>query len=121
VTGGEARKNVNGVGNVGSFKALSKKPQLLRAEQIALNLIEAMYVATEAAQPITGRGVAYKLFVTDLIASMARSEMARVYRLLREARERGIIPWDWIVGETRELERCAVWDDPEQYARTAAR
>jgi hypothetical protein len=29
----------------------------------------------------------------------------RLYRLLKEARERGIIPWSWIVDETRELER----------------
>ena len=36
---------------------------------------------------------------------MARSEMARVYRLLLKAREQGIIPWEWIVDETRELER----------------
>ena len=28
--------------------------------------------------------------------------MQRVYRLLKEAREQGIIPWDWIVDETRE-------------------
>ncbi len=69
--------------------------------QRSLDLIEAMYTAAEAAQPITGRGVGYKLFIADLIASMSRSEMARVYRLLKEARERGIIPWEWIVDETR--------------------
>ena len=44
---------------------------------------------------------------------MARSEMARVYRLLLKAREQGIIPWEWIVDETREFERVATWDDPE--------
>ena len=32
---------------------------------------------------------------------MARSEMQRVYRLLKEAREQGDIPWEWIVDETR--------------------
>jgi hypothetical protein len=31
--------------------------------------------------------------------------MQRVYRLVKEARDRGIIPWDLIVDETRELER----------------
>ena len=35
------------------------------------------------------------------------SDMQRVYRLLKEARERGIIPWEWIVDETRELEKRA--------------
>ena len=89
--------------------------------QRSLDLIEAMRDIAEAAQPITGRGVGYKLFTRGLIASMARSEMARVYRLLLKAREQGIIPWDWIVDETRELERVSTWDDPEQYARAVAR
>src|SRR2546430_14861218 len=88
--------------------------------QRSLDLIEAMRVITEAAQPITGRGVGYKLFIKGLIASMARSEMARVYRLLLTAREQGIIPWDWIVDETREFERVATWDDPEEYASATA-
>jgi hypothetical protein len=38
----------------------------------------------------------------------------------REAREQGIIPWDWIVDETRTLERVSTWDDPEQDARVVA-
>jgi hypothetical protein len=52
---------------------------------------------------------------------MAKPEMQRVYRLLKEAREQGVIPWEWIVDETRELERCSVWDNPEAYARTVSR
>ena len=84
--------------------------------QRSLDLIEAMRVIAEAAQPITGRGVGYKLFTQGLIPSMARNEMQRVYRLLLTAREQGIIPWEWIVDETRELERVSTWDNPEQYA-----
>lgn len=57
----------------------------------SLDLIEAMYGMTRAAQPITGRGVGYKLFTAGLIPSMARSEMQRVYRLLKEARASGAI------------------------------
>jgi hypothetical protein len=80
-------------------------------------VIEAMEAICAAAQPITGRGVGYKLFTAGLIPSMATGEMQRVYRLLKEAREEGIIPWEWIVDESRELERVSSWDDPEQYAR----
>jgi hypothetical protein len=87
----------------------------------SLDLIEAMYAAAKAAQPITGRGIGYKLFVAHLISSMAKTEMRRVYRLLKEARERGIIPWAWIVDETRELERVSTWADPAAYARCVAR
>ena len=36
-----------------------------------------------------------------------------------EAREQGDIPWDWIVDETRDIERVATWDDPEDYARAS--
>jgi hypothetical protein len=87
----------------------------------SLDLIEAMYAEAEAAQPITGRGIGYKLFTAGLIPSMATNEMQRVYRLLKEAREEGTIPWEWIVDETRELERIATWANPVSYARCVAR
>src|SRR5262249_14992180 len=83
----------------------------------SLDLIEEMAAIAEETQPITGRGVGYKLFAAGLIPSMATSEMARVYRLLRLAREAGDIPWEYIVDETRSLERTPTWDDPEHYAR----
>ena len=83
----------------------------------SLELIEAMYAAAKAAQPITGRGIGYKLFAVGLILSMGRACMQRVYRLLKEARERGMIPWEWIVDETRELERRPSWDDPADFVR----
>jgi hypothetical protein len=89
--------------------------------QRSLDLIEAMYAAAERAQPITGRGVGYKLFTAGLIPSMARAEMQRVYRLLKEAREQGDIPWEFIVDETRSLERTSTWANPAAYARTVAR
>jgi hypothetical protein len=49
---------------------------------------------------------------------MAKPDMRRVYRLLTEARERGMIPWDWIVDESGGLERAATWNDPDAYSRT---
>jgi hypothetical protein len=89
--------------------------------QKSIALIEAMRDITEKCRPITGRGVGYKLFTAGLIPSMARSEMQKVYRLLREAREQGFIDWDTIADETRSLERVSTWDDPAQYARCVAR
>lgn len=100
------------------FETCSKKGRGMARR--SLDLIEAMYVIAEAAQPITGRGVGYKLFTAGLLSSMARPEMQRVYRLLKQAREQDAIPWHWIVDETRELERVATWSDPEQYARCVA-
>ena len=89
--------------------------------QKSLDLINAMAAIAEDAQPITGRGVGYKLFTAGLIPSMARSEMQRVYRLLKQAREEDIIPWDWIVDEAREFEQVASWDDPEEFAQSISR
>jgi hypothetical protein len=89
--------------------------------QRSLDLIDAMYAAAQKVNPITGRGIGYKLFTTGMIQSMARSEMQRVYRLLKEAREEGAIPWDWIVDETRAIERVSTWDDPAEFARCVAR
>jgi hypothetical protein len=100
------------------FHTCSKKGRgMARA---SLDLIAAMHAIAEAAQPITGRGVGYKLFTSTRIPSMATNEMQRVYRLLKEARERGIIPWQWIVDEGRAIERVSTWDDPAEYARAVA-
>lgn len=90
--------------------------------QASLDLIDEMKTIAKKAQPISGRGVGYKLFVAKKITSMASAgpEMRRVYRLLLEARERGMIPWAWIIDDTRPLERIATWADPSHYARVVA-
>src|SRR5262249_33985458 len=101
------------------FETRSKKVRGMARASIAL--VQAMFAIAEKAQPITGRGVGYKLFTASLIASMATPEMQRVYRLLKEAREQGTIPWDWIVDETRALERVSTWDNPEHYVECVSR
>jgi hypothetical protein len=100
------------------FEPCSKKGR--GRAQSSLDLIEAMYAAAEAAQPITGRGIGYKLFTAGMTPSMDRPVMQRVYRLLREAREEGIIPWGWIVDERRELESISSWRDPAEFVRTVS-
>jgi hypothetical protein len=87
--------------------------------QKSLDLIEAMYEIAADCGPITGRGVGYKLFAAGLISSMSRQDMAKVYRLLKEAREEGTISWDWIVDETRSLEMVSSWSDPKQFIECA--
>ena len=58
------------------FETSSKKGRGMARR--SLDLIEAMYTTTRAVQPITGRVVGYKLFIANLIHSMARAEMQRV-------------------------------------------
>lgn len=99
------------------FETRSKKGRGLARR--SLDLIAEMRAVAQAAQPINGRGIGYKLFTSGLIPSMAKPDMQRVYRLLTEARERGVIPWNWIVDETRELERVASWRNPAELARAA--
>jgi hypothetical protein len=84
----------------------------------SLDLIERMIPIIEEVEPITGRGVGYKLFTAGLISSM--KEMPKVYRLLKKAREQKLIPWDWIVDETRSLEKVAAWNDPKDFAESIA-
>ena len=48
---------------------------------------------------------------------MAKTETNKVSRLLTLAREADEIPWEWVVDETRDAERIAAWDDPQDYAR----
>jgi len=103
----------------GYFETRSKKGRGMA--QASIDLIEAMRIAAAAAQPITGRGIGYKLFTRRLIPSMATSEMQRVYRLLKQAREQDMIPWEWIVDETRQVERVSTWSNPSAYAQTVAR
>jgi hypothetical protein len=99
------------------FETGSKIPRGRGRAKKSIDLIEAMERICAAAQPITGRGIGYKLFAAGLIPSMARAEMQRVYRLLKEAREEEIIPWEWIVDESRELEIRGSWDDPAHYTK----
>jgi hypothetical protein len=80
-----------------------------------------MCLICEAAQPITGRGVGYKLFIQELIPSMKKRDLAKMYRLLTIAREKGIIRAEYIVDEHGHRERAATWADPEEYARTIIR
>src|SRR5262249_18886881 len=111
---GSAREGVR----MRQIETSSKKRGMAKA---SLDLIRAMHDAAKAAQPITGRGIGYKLFTAGLIPSMETKEMQRVYRLLRHAREQGTVPWEWIVDETREFEKVSTWRNPAAYARAVAR
>jgi hypothetical protein len=80
-------------------------------------LIEAAYTILAEIQPATVRAVCYRLFTLGMISSMARNETQRVSVQLRDARENGWIPWEWIVDETRAPERVRQFDDPEAFAQ----
>lgn len=94
-------------------------PRRRGKSQASLALISAAREIARAAQPITVRGIAYKLFTQGLIRSMHKNETAKVSRLLTDAREQGLIPWEWIVDETREAERIHTWSSPSAIIEAA--
>jgi hypothetical protein len=102
--------------HTGPVTVVPPKPKRGRGQR-TLALRAAIFDIAEQCQPITGRGIGYKLFVLLLIASMSRADMQRVYTVLKEAREEGHVPWEWVVDETRALERGATWGGPADYAR----
>ena len=67
-------------------------------------LIVAAHRILKDIHPASVRAVCYKLFTERLIPSMAKKETDRVSKLLTRAREYNLIPWDWIVDETRKAE-----------------
>jgi hypothetical protein len=89
--------------------------------QKSLALVDAAHEILAEIQPASVRAVCYKLFTRGLIPSMAKSETNRVGAQLTWAREHRLIPWDWIVDGTREIERPQTWDDPGQLLRACAR
>jgi hypothetical protein len=75
----------------------------------SLALIDASYAILQEIQPATVRAVCYRLFTLGLIESMAKTCTNRVSTQLVDAREQGLIPWEWVVDETREVERAPTW------------
>jgi hypothetical protein len=83
--------------------------------QRSRDLIDACYAILQEMQPATVRAVCYQLFIRQLLPSMAKTCTNRVSTQLVYARQEGIIPWAWIVDETREAERQGTWANPETF------
>jgi hypothetical protein len=84
----------------------------------SVRLIAAAADILEAIQPASVRAVCYQLFNHKLIPSMAKNETNKVSTQLRDAREHGVIPWGWIVDETREAKYETAWENATAYLET---
>jgi hypothetical protein len=87
--------------------------------QRARQLIEEMISILQVIQPASVRATCYQLFVRKIIQSMAKSVTNGVGVQLLYARENDIIPWEWIVDETRKLEGNPGWDNKEKFKLAA--
>jgi hypothetical protein len=83
--------------------------------QKSLDLIENCRSILVEIQPTTVRGVAYQLFTRGLIENMGRKCVANVSRMIVIAREKGIIPWEWIVDDTRNEMYFPKWNGLEDF------
>lgn len=87
----------------------------------SLDLIQSAYEILETIQPASVRAVCYQLFIRRVIPDMSLSSTRKVGAQLVYAREHDLIPWHWIVDETREAERVSQWEDAAQFADAVQR
>lgn len=80
----------------------------------SIELIDAAVEILNEIQPATVRAVCYRLFTAGMIPNMSKNSTNRVSTQLVWARENDVIPWDWIVDETREAERANLWDSIDE-------
>src|SRR3989442_1617126 len=83
--------------------------------QRCLDLIDVCRDILEEIHPATVRAVCYQLFIRKLLPAMAKTHTNRVSTHLVYARQEEIIPWGWIVDETRKAERPGTWANPETF------
>jgi hypothetical protein len=87
----------------------------------SLALIESCRRILQEIHPATIGAVCYRLFIAGVLESMAKTCTNRVSDQLVYAREHGMVPWDWIVDETREAERVPAWNNPAVFVHTIRR
>jgi hypothetical protein len=87
-----------------------------RSDKTLQLLVAAREILLEE-KPCGVRAVAYKLFSRKLITDMSKESAGSVSRLLKDAREKEEIPWEWIVDDTRQLQTIPTYADPAEYAR----
>lgn len=85
----------------------------------SIELIEASHKILEEIQPASVRAICYRLFTLGKIPDMSKGSTGKVSKQLVYARENGLIPWEWIVDETREAESVKTWTDTSEIIRTA--
>ena len=85
----------------------------------SLILIGAAIRILKEIQPCSIRAVCYRLFTEKLIPDMGKKSTGAVGAQLVYARENGLIPWTWIVDETRAAETVKSWSNPESIISAA--
>ena len=115
-----ARQRIRAAGRLAMSNLTQKKPCKGRGKaKASLKLIDASISILKAIQPCSVRAVCYQLFMLKLIRNMGKNSTGAVGKQLVHARENGLIPWPWIVDETRAPETISSWDSPESIIEVA--
>ena len=85
----------------------------------SMELIAASHKILQEIQPASVRAVCYRLFTIGMIPNMSKGSTGKVSKQLVYARENGLIPWQWIVDETREAESVSTWTNTSQIIKSA--
>ena len=85
-----------------------------------LQLIEAARLELDQYHPMTLRQVFYRL-VSGLVLENTEASYKRLSRVLVQARQEGMIPWEWLEDRLREPRHVSMWDDLADFAEVAAR
>ncbi len=87
----------------------------------SLDLIATSYDILKEIQPASVRAVCYRLFTMAMIPNMNKGSTGKVSKQLVYARENSIIPWEWIVDETRAAEKVLTWANTDERINAAVR
>ena len=85
-----------------------------------LAVIEAARAVLESHNPMTLRQVFYRL-VSGQVLENTRAQYQALSSALVNARQQGMIPWDWIEDRTRRPRSVGMWRDLADFAQTAVR
>lgn len=91
-----------------------------RSRRTLERLLAARRILAEI-QPASVRAVCYRLFVAGLIPDMSKSSTNSISKMLTWAREGQVIPWEWIVDESRSAETANRWKDTDSIIDAAVR
>jgi hypothetical protein len=97
-----------------------------KLRRVVFDLLKEHEAAGDDGLPTNARFLVYELIQRLVIAKHGKQKGARrtdqnVHDALTDLREAGLVPWDWIVDETRSLDDYTGWPTIKEAAMSSAR
>jgi hypothetical protein len=100
--------------NLGQLRALGFRSA---TADLALAAVEIL----EAEQPISGRGLFYRMVSAGYLPSTDKTHSQRLGRITTTLRERGVVPFQWIVDGVRATLKPSSWSGLADFGETVRR